>query len=92
MAVPAEIHHSVPQCLLRLRDRADSAALDGEGIELWLELEYEAIRYGVDPDMSRDDLEALIDASCVVMERAEHRDTHSEGNPRSPALRLNGVG
>lgn len=76
MAVPTEIHHTVPQCLLRLRDRADAASLDGEGIELWLEFEYEAIRYGVDPDMSRDDLAALIDASCVLMERTEHRATH----------------
>ena len=76
----AEIHHTVPQYLLRLRDRADAAPLDGEGIELWLEFEYEATRYGVDPDISRDDLAAHIDASCVVMERAEHRATHSEAS------------
>jgi hypothetical protein len=76
MAVPTEMHHNVPRCLLRLRDRADAAALDGEGIELWLEFEYEAARYGVDPHMCRDDLAALIDASCVVMARAEYRATH----------------
>ncbi len=76
MDVPTEIHHTVPQCLLRLRDRADAALLDGEGIELWLEFEYEASRYGLDPDMSCGDLAALIDASCVVMERSEHRATH----------------
>jgi hypothetical protein len=76
-----EIHHTVPRCLLRLRDRADAAPLDGEGIELALEFEYEAMRYGVDVDISRDDLEALIEASCMVMERAEHRAAHSEGSP-----------
>jgi hypothetical protein len=76
MSVPTEIHHSVPRCLLRLRDRAEAAPLEGEGIELWVEFEYEAARYGVDPEMSRDDLAALIDASCVLMERAEHRATH----------------
>jgi hypothetical protein len=50
------------------------------GHELWLEFEYEAARYGVDPHMCREDLAALIDASCVVMERAEHRATHSEAS------------
>ena len=75
------IHHTVPQCLLRLRDRADATPLDGEGIELWLEFEYEAMHYGVDVDISRDDLEALIEASCVVMDREEHRAAHSEGSP-----------
>jgi hypothetical protein len=32
MAVPTEIHHTVPRCLLRLRDRADAASLGGEGM------------------------------------------------------------
>ncbi|MDQ3913252.1 MAG: hypothetical protein M3305_16075 [Actinomycetota bacterium] len=79
MAAPAgavEIHRTVPQCLLRLRDRAEAAPLDGEGIELALEFEYEAIRYGVDPDMSREELEALIEASCVAVERDDHRALH----------------
>ena len=58
-----EVHHTVPQYLLRLRDKADAATLDGEGIELWLSFEHEAIRYGVDPDISRTDLSALIKAS-----------------------------
>ncbi len=72
-AAAGEIHHTIPRCLLRLRHKADSAALDGEGIELWLEYEHEAMRYGVDPDISRDDLAALIDASTVVLERGAHR-------------------
>ena len=73
-----EIHHIVPQYLLRLRDRAENALLNGEGIELWLEYEHEAMRYGVDPDVSRVDLAALIDASTVLMERSEHRAHHEE--------------
>jgi hypothetical protein len=68
-----EIHHAIPQYLLRLRDKADAAPLDGEGIEFALEFEYEAICYSVDPDISRDDLAALIDASTAVMERSAHR-------------------
>ena len=40
-----EIHHRVPQCLLRLRDRADAhEEYDGEGIQLWLDYELEALR------------------------------------------------
>ncbi len=75
-----EIHHRVPRCLLRLRDRADAAPfdVDGEGIELWLEFEFEAMRYGVDVDISRDDLEALIEASTVSLGRDDHRALHSE--------------
>ena len=72
-----EIHHTVPQCLLRLRDRADAAPLDGEGIELALEFEYEASRYGVDVDISREDLAVLIEASVVVRDERDHRSAHS---------------
>jgi hypothetical protein len=71
-----EIHHAVPRCLLGLRDKADGASLDGEGIEAWLEYEHEAMRWGVDPDISRDDLDTLIDASTVALEREEHRSEH----------------
>ena len=44
------------RALLEMRDRADAAPLDGEGIELTLEYEHEAMRLGVDPEISRDDL------------------------------------
>jgi hypothetical protein len=73
-----EIHHCVPQCLLRLHDEAHAGELDGAGIEAWLEWEAEAMRYGVDPDMSRVDLEALIEASTVSLVRGDHRTLHSE--------------
>jgi hypothetical protein len=76
-----EVHHTVPQCLLRLYDRAASHPdFYGEGIELWMEFEHEAIRYGVDPDVSREELEALIAASTVVLPREEHRSYHSEAS------------
>jgi len=42
--------------LLRLRERTDAAGLTGEGIELAMEYEHEARRWGVDPDLSRDEL------------------------------------
>ena len=81
MAAPttgAQLHHRIPRCLLRLRDRAMNCALDGEGIELWLEFEHEAMRYGVDVEISREDLAALVEASTVVLGAGEHRNGHSE--------------
>ncbi len=76
-----ELHHRVPRCLLRLYDRAASRPdFDGEGIELWLEFEHEAMRYGIDAEISRDDLAALIEASTVLLPREEHRAGHSEAS------------
>jgi hypothetical protein len=62
---------------LRLRDRADAhPELDGEGIQRWMDYELEALRYGVDPDISRDDLATLVESSTVVLPREEHRKGH----------------
>ena len=71
-----EIHHRTPQCLLRMRERADGADLDGAGIEAWLEYEAECFRAGVDPDVSREELADLIEASTVALSRDEHRALH----------------
>ena len=72
-----EVHHSVPQCLLRLRNQAGAyRKLDGEGIQLWLDYELEALHYGIDPDISREELAALIEGSTVVLPREEHRTGH----------------
>src|SRR3954463_6636955 len=76
-AYKAELHHTVPRCLLRLHDRALSHPhFDGEGIELWLGFEHEAMRYGVDAGLSREDLAVLIKASTVLLPRKEHRTGH----------------
>jgi hypothetical protein len=72
-----EIHHRVPQCLLRLRDRVEAhPELDGEGLQLWLDYELEVLHFGVDPDVSREDLAALIEGSTVVLPRETHRADH----------------
>ena len=69
-----EVHHTVPQCLLNLRDRADAhQEFDGEGIQLWLDYELEALLYGVDPAVSREELAALVEGSTVLLPREEHR-------------------
>ena len=76
-----ELHHRVPQCLLRLRDRADAhPQLDGEGLQLWLDYELEALRYGVDPDISREELAALVEGSTVVLPHEQHRAGHSKAS------------
>ena len=76
-SVPAvEEHHAVPRCLLRLQERAECAALDGEGIQLWLEYEHECMRWGVPVEISRPDLEALVERSTVILDSDEHRLIH----------------
>ena len=75
----AEVHHRIPRCLLGLRDRAEAHARnDGKGIQLWIDFECEAMRYGVDPDATRDEIAALIDGSTVELPREEHRAIHAE--------------
>ncbi len=83
---PVEIHHRVPRCLLRLRDRADAAGFTGEGIELAMDYEHEAMRWGVDPDVSREDLAAVIEGSAAEITREEHREGHAEDFARRGRL------
>jgi hypothetical protein len=71
-----ELHHRVPHCLLKLRDRAETGALDGASLQAWLDYEHEAIRWGVDPDVSRDELAVLVEASTVVIPHDDHRGIH----------------
>lgn len=74
-----EIHHQVPCCLLRLRERAEEhPALDGEGLQRWLDYELEALCFGVDPDISREELSALVEGSTVELPAGEHRNGHAE--------------
>ena len=79
-APTVDVHHEIPRCLLRLRDRADEhpEPLNGEGIQLWLDYEMEATRYGVHPDLTRDELAALVDGSTVELARDDHRTGHAE--------------
>lgn len=72
-----EVHHEIPRCLLRLRERAD-AGWTGEGIELAMDFEHEARRCGVDPDISREELAVLVAGSTVELAAEEHREGHSE--------------
>jgi hypothetical protein len=71
-----ELHHTVPRCLLRLHEDATNGDLDGAGIEAWLEFEHECMRWGVPVEISHEDLERLVEASAVVLDRGKHRMIH----------------
>ncbi len=73
----AEVHHAAPRCLLTLHERANGASLDGEGIQAWVEWEIEASRWRVPAEIAQSDLEALVEASEVVLERKAHRLVHA---------------
>lgn len=75
--IASEAHHAVPRCLLKLHERATTLTeLDGEGIEAWLEWEWEAMRWRVPMEISRENLEELVASSEVVMAREAHRELH----------------
>jgi hypothetical protein len=74
---PEELHHTTPRCLLSLHEKANGASLDGEGVQAWLEWEMEAMRWRVPVEIPRDDLEALVESSGIVLEHENHRLLHS---------------
>ncbi len=72
-----EVHHAAPRCLVSLHERANrNGELDGEGIQAWLEWEMEAMRWRVPIEISRGDLEALVEGSEVVLKPESHRLLH----------------
>jgi hypothetical protein len=72
-----EIHHAAPRCLLGLHEKANSTtSLDGHGIQAWLEWEWEAIRWRVPVEISRADLEELVQRSGELLDRERHRILH----------------
>ena len=72
-----ESHHAAPRCLLGLHEKANSnTTLDGQAIQAWLEWEWEALRWKVPVEISRADLEELVERSEVVLEREKHRLIH----------------
>jgi hypothetical protein len=77
-ACRSEVHHRVPRCLLGFYDRFAAGELDGEGLQAWWKWEEEAFRYGVDPDVSREELEALIEASAFLIPATTHHANHSK--------------
>jgi hypothetical protein len=63
--------------LLGFFDRFVAGGLDGEDFQAWFDWEEEAFRYGVDPDISHEELKLLIEASASPVPATEHRASHS---------------
>ncbi len=66
---PGEARHAVPRGLLGLHERAHATALDGEGIQAWVEWEMEAMRWRVSVEISREDLVKLVAVSETLLKR-----------------------
>jgi hypothetical protein len=79
-----EVHHRVPRRLLAAHDRMLAHdRLDGEALKLWFEYEGLLFEYGLDPDISRAELEQAIEASAVEVSYEEHRSRiHAPDWPR----------
>ena len=74
MTEATEMHHQVPRRLLAAHDRMRAhTALDGEALQLWFECEGLLLEFGLDPDISREELEQAIKASAVEVSYEEHR-------------------
>jgi hypothetical protein len=67
-----DLHHAIPRCLVSLHEKANGTSLDGEGIQAWVEWELEAMRWRVPVEISKEDLEALVEASSLGRE-SRHR-------------------
>ena len=78
VASAAQIHHRIPRRLLKVWDGGHGSSLEPEDFAAWIEWEEEAYRYGVDPEISREDLAALIKGSTVELGVEAHRAAHSE--------------
>ena len=67
-----ELHHAAPRCLLKLHPTNGDRR-----VEAWLEWSDEAGRWGVPVEISRQDLEQLVEGSTLVLEREKHRLLHA---------------
>jgi hypothetical protein len=82
VAQKPELHHAAPRCLLTLHERANGTTnLDGAAIQAWVEWEWEAMRWRVPVEISRAELEELVERSAELLERERHRLLH-EGDWR----------
>ncbi|MGI8910831.1 MAG: hypothetical protein ACR2JR_09815 [Rubrobacteraceae bacterium] len=69
-----EVHHRVPRHLLAVYDRMVARErLDAEALQMWFECEGLLLELGLDPDISRKELERAIEASAVEVTYEEHR-------------------
>ena len=90
-ASAAQIHRRIPRRLLKVWDGGHGSSLEPEDLAAWIEWEEEAYRYGVDPEISREVLAALIKDSTVELGVEEHRTAHSDTGDFARWGRLGGL-
>ncbi len=90
-AARREIHHRIPRCLLKVYDRGHGPGLEPEDLQAWFDWEEEAFRYGVDSDVSREALAALVEGSTVEISAGYHRVAHSQAGDFVRWGRLGGL-
>jgi len=73
----AHVHHRTPRSLLKVYDPGHGTGLEPEDLAAYFEWEEEAFRFGVPPDISRDELVRLIKGSTVEIAEDEHKASHS---------------
>jgi hypothetical protein len=71
-----EVHHATPRCLLKLHDRTNGVLPDPDLAPAWLEWQQECERWRVPVEISRDDLQELVERSTVALDREKHRLIH----------------
>ncbi len=86
-----EIHHRIPRCLLKVYDQGHGPGLEPEDLQAWFAWEEEAYRYGVNPNISRDELAALVEGSTVGISASYHRAGHSQAGDFVRWGRLGGL-
>ncbi len=77
-----EMYHGIPRSLLTLHQKANGTSLDGEGIQAWVKWEMEAMQWKVPIEISRSELEALVDSSEIQSEK--RRQLLPEGDRSEP--------
>ena len=79
-----EVHHRGPRHLLDAHDRVQThATLDGVALQLWFEYEGLLLEFGLDPEVSREELQEAIESSAVMVTYEEHRsEIHAADWPR----------
>jgi hypothetical protein len=84
MPEATEVHHRVPRRLLAAHDRMVARErLDGEALQLWFEYEGLLLEFGLDPGITREELERAIESSAVEVTYDQHRyEIHAADWPR----------
>jgi hypothetical protein len=66
-------HRAVPRRLIEMHERANGLPLDGEGLQAWLEWEWDATRWRVPVEVSAAELREMVERGTGQIERECHR-------------------